>query len=105
MHEFTVKDYVESQDPITGETTKEWVLLDSFEGEVTTPTGSELMEAMKLTNPLDYMVHMDYDNRIKPYMRVFFGDMELDIHVVLPTMPDFEGEYESLILKCSSSLR
>lgn len=103
-HEIEIKEYKDGQDDY-GEIVKEWTTLGSFDAEVITPSGEELIEAQKLENPLDYTVYMDYDSRIKADMRVQFKDMILDIHAPLPTMPDFNGDYETLILKCSSKLK
>lgn len=103
-HEITVRDYSEGQDPNTGEITKGWSDLDTFEAEVTTPSGTEQIEAMKMENPLDYVIHMEYDSRVKPNMRVVHKANELSIQSVLPSLPDLNGDYERLILRCSSKL-
>lgn len=104
-HEIIIREYTEQQDPNSGEYTKTWADVDTFEAEVTTPSGMEQIEAMKLNNPLDYVVHMEHDSRIKPRMRVAHQGKELDIHAVLPSLPDINGDYEALILRCSSNLR
>ena len=104
-HEIVVRQYVEQQDPNTGEYTKTWSDVDTFEAEVTSPTGLEQIEAAKLENPIDYTIHMEYDNRVKPNMRVVHKGNELSIQAVLPSLPDINGDYETLILRCSSNLR
>lgn len=104
-HEFNVKKFESYQDEETGEIKKEWVTIGEFEGEVVALSGDEIIEADQLNNPLDFTVFMDYDPRINSDMRVFFGELVLEIHAPLPTMPDFNGEYEQLILKCSSQLK
>jgi len=104
-HEFEIKKFEAYQDQETGEIKKEWVTIGEFDGEIVALSGDEIVEAQQLENPLDYTVHMDYSENIKADMRVFFKGLELDIHAVLPTMTDFNGEFEELILKCSSQLK
>lgn len=104
-HEFNVLAYTTTKDPNTGEETKGYATEFTAEGEVVALTGLEQMEAMKLDNPIDYQVTLDYDSRVKPKKRIQMGEIVLDIHAALPTLPDFNGDYEQMILKCSSSLR
>ena len=105
-HEVDLLHYTTTTDPNSGERTQTWATeVGGIPAEVTTPTGTEIMEAMKMENPLDYTIHMDYDERVKSEKRIQFKGMTLAIHAVLPTMPDINGDFEKLTLKCSSNLR
>lgn len=81
---------------------QQWVKLMDKECEVSAVNGSEYYQAQQITNPINFNVNMDYDAAIKPDMRVVFGGVTMKIVSALPILPDINGEWEKLTLKCVS---
>lgn len=102
-HSIVIEQYSKTQDPNTGEFTETWNEYGTFDAEVTAVNGSEFYEAQKLTSAIDYSIMMDYDSGIKANMRVIFGAITMEISAKpIPLMPDINGDFEKLNLKCVS---
>jgi SPP1 family predicted phage head-tail adaptor len=103
-HTIVIEQYTKAQDPNTGEFTETWSTYGTFDAEVTSLTGSEFYEAQKLTSAIDYNIMMDYDSGVNASMRVVFGAITMEVSAKpIPLMPDINGLFEKLNLKCVSS--
>ena len=76
--------------------------IGTFEAEVAVLTGTEFLEAQKIENSVDYNVVLDYDSRIKTEQIVKWKGLVMEIKFIQPVLTDIDGEWEQVILKCSS---
>lgn len=97
----TIQNKVKTPDGYGG-TDVTWSDYKTVGCDVVLLSGSEYLRAQQLTDPYDVNIFTDYDRTITSDMRVKFSGKTLNIKDVLPIMPDINGEYTQLNLKCSS---
>lgn len=77
-----------------------WTDLKEIDINPVIPSGSEYLQGKSINEKVYIDIYIDYDDEIKSNMRVKFMDYTLEIESILPKLPDINGDYRKMVIKC-----
>lgn len=83
-----------------GEYLEEWNDFKTIDVNPVIPSGTEYLQGKSINERVYIDIYVDYDSEIKSDMRVKFMDYTLEIESILPKLPDINGDYRKMVIKC-----